>query len=52
MIKKYLLALALTLATFWGNAQINQSQKLSANKKHKNISSKLSILSLKIKAMK
>ncbi|MFA9215367.1 MAG: S8 family serine peptidase, partial [Candidatus Methylacidiphilales bacterium] len=31
MIKKYLPALALTLATFWGNAQVIQTQKLSAN---------------------
>jgi hypothetical protein len=31
MIKKYLPALALTLATFWGNAQVTQTNKLSAN---------------------
>jgi hypothetical protein len=31
MIKKYLPALALTLATFYGNAQITQTNKLSAN---------------------
>lgn len=31
MIKKYLPVLALTLATFWGNAQTKHTQKLSAN---------------------
>jgi hypothetical protein len=31
MIKKYLPALAFTLATFWGNAQVIQTHKLSAN---------------------